>query len=269
MTSLTAELVARAVDGDRVAISHIVSTLERPFFHLALRMLMHHDDAEEACQEALLRVVTRLASWRGESRFSTWAWSVASRCVLDFGRGRARHPWLTFDAFEQDLAHDRDDDAVERMEDAVLLAQVKVGCARAMLQCLDGDHRVAYVLGEILDVEGPEAAEALGISSATFRKRLSRARQRLAAALQRSCGIRDAEHPCRCHRRLAPARARGRLDERDSAPLDLHALQDQVRSLDALHAAAAYFAADPQPSVAERVLPGVRRALGLDGSDLG
>ncbi|MEM6928442.1 MAG: RNA polymerase sigma factor [Myxococcota bacterium] len=263
MTSITPEQVARAIDGDRDAVAGIVTALERPFFHLALRMLMQHDDAEEACQEALLRVVTRLSSWRGESRFSTWAWSVATRSVLDYGRGRARRPLLSFDDFALDLEQLRDDDAEERVEDAVLLAQVKVGCARAMLQCLDGDHRVAYVLGEILGVDGPEAAVALGLAPAAYRKRLSRARQRLAAALSRSCGVRREEAGCRCHRRVAPARAKGRLDARDAATLDLPELREQVRSLDAIQATAQFFAADPQASVAERVLPAVERALGL------
>ncbi|MBX2799701.1 MAG: RNA polymerase sigma factor [Myxococcales bacterium] len=263
MNEITQELVARAVDGDPAAIHRIVAVLERPFFHLALRMLMQHDDAEEACQEALLRVITRLSSWRGESQFATWAWSVATRCVLDYGRGRARRPLLAFEDFEADLADARDDSARERVEDAVLLAQVKVGCARAMLQCLDADHRVAYVLGEILEVEGPQAAAALNLTPAAFRKRLSRARQRLAQTLTRSCGVRSADNPCRCHKRLAPARAKGRLDPRDAAELELPALRERVRSLEELSATHAFFEADPQGSVAERVLPHVHRALGL------
>ena len=46
----------------------------------------------------------------------------------------------------------------------------------ALLTCLDRPHRLAYILGEILELEGPEAARILGISAAAFRKRLSRAR---------------------------------------------------------------------------------------------
>ena len=180
----------------------------------------HGDDAEDATQEALLKIVTRLSTFRRESRFSTWAWSVAARSILDFKRGRARAPQLSFEDFEADLARDLDLTTSPRAEDAVYLAQVKIGCARAMLQCLDGDHRVAYVLGEILGLDQREAARALGVSDAAFRKRLARARERVSATVRRACGLVNDKAPCRCHRRLVPAQRLGRIDERNRSPLN-------------------------------------------------
>ena len=50
--------------------------------------------------------------------------------------------------------------------DGVLVEEVKVGCTVAMLQCLDRPHRLAYIVGEILDVSGPEAAEILLLQGA-------------------------------------------------------------------------------------------------------
>ena len=58
---------------------------------------------------------------------------------------------------------------------------MKVGCTLAMLQCLDRPQRLAYVLGEILDMPAPEAADAIGLDSAAFRKRLQRAREAVEA----------------------------------------------------------------------------------------
>ena len=89
------ELVRRATSGDAGAVDEIVTALSRPFYNLALRMLHHHQDAEDATQEALFRVVTNLATFRGESRFSTWSWTIATRCVLDFRNGRARRCGVT------------------------------------------------------------------------------------------------------------------------------------------------------------------------------
>ena len=264
MNTISRALVERAVGGDASAVSTLVSELQRPFFHLALRMLMQHEDAEEAAQEALLKVITRLASWRGESAFTTWAWSVATRSVLDYERTRGRRPWLTFDGFAEDLQTDLDEGAVERPEDSVLLAQVKIGCSRALLQCLDSDHRIAYVMGEIMEVPGPEAATALEISPEVYRKRLSRARERMAAALRQNCGLVRTDNPCACHKRLRPAQTKGRLDPRDGAEgLDLPALRKQVQDLSEIAATAAVYRADPQASVAERILPQLHRALGL------
>ena len=90
------DLVRRATSGDAGAVDEIVTALSRPFYNLALRMLHHHQDAEDATQEALVRVVTNLATFRSESRFSTWSWTIATRCVLDFrertGAAKRGHP---------------------------------------------------------------------------------------------------------------------------------------------------------------------------------
>ena len=61
-------------------------------------------------------------------------------------------------------------------ERSLLVEEVKIRCTLGMLQCLDRPHRLAYLLGEILDMPGPEAAEALKISPYAFRKRLQHAR---------------------------------------------------------------------------------------------
>jgi len=255
------DLVQRATSGDAGAVDEIVTALSRPFYNLALRMLHHHHDAEDATQEALVRVVTNLATFRGESRFSTWSWTIATRCVLDFRNGRARRSGVTAEAFAADLADGMASTATPDPETSALLGQVKLGCGRAMLQTLDGDHRVAYALGEIMGVDQRQAAEALGISDAAYRKRLSRARSQLRKVLLDSCGIADASNPCRCARRRDRAIELGRLEPRDASDLDVDALSDKVRDLDQLGQVAAYFEADPMINASERLLPRVRQLL--------
>ena len=239
------EVIERAVAGDAAAIETIVSVLRGPFFELARRMVLDPGDAEDATQEALLRVVTHLAGFDRRARFSTWAWRVALNACLDARARRYRLPVLTDEAFASDLADGLDPAAPERPEDAALLAEVKIGCGIAMLATLDGDLRAAYVLGDILELDGEDAAAALGIAPAAYRKRLSRARRRISGALQRWCGIVRAENPCRCHRRLPRAVALGRVPGSLSPPaLDLPRLRAQVRRMEALRAAAAYYRAD-------------------------
>ena len=77
------ELVHRATGGESEAVSEIVRALEKPVYGVALRMLNDPHDAEDAAQEALIRIVTRLAQFRGESRFATWAYRIAVRRILD------------------------------------------------------------------------------------------------------------------------------------------------------------------------------------------
>jgi len=258
-----AATVQAATRGDSQALQALLASLQGPIYNLSLRMLASREDAEEASQEALLRVVTHLGSFRGEARFSTWAWSVSTRVVLEYRRRRARRP-IPIEAYEADLADGLDAAAVERPEDRVLIQQVKLGCSRAMLQCLDDEHRLAYVLGTILEVPGPEAAAALGLSAAAYRKRLSRARTSVAANLQRVCGVVNPAAACRCHKRVRPARRLGRLDAADAADgLDLPTLRRQLAGIEALQRDRAFYGADPMAAPAPALLDRVRQALGM------
>src|SRR5690606_29454011 len=67
-------LVAQAVDGNPDAVARILRDLQDPIYRLALRMTGRPADAEDATQEILLRVFTRLAMWRGEAKLLTWAY---------------------------------------------------------------------------------------------------------------------------------------------------------------------------------------------------
>lgn len=256
-------MVERAVAGAASALDEIISSLTKPFYNLALRMLHSHHDAEDATQEALLRVATNLSSFRGESKFSTWAWTVATRSILDFQDGRARIAAVDPLEFAEDLAEGMDRNPANDPEAIAQLGAVKLGCGRAMLQTLNGDMRIAYTLGEILELPPLEAAEALGVSHATYRKRLSRARSQLNDVLRTSCGIVDVGNNCRCTKRRKPAMALGRLEPADAVPLDIEGVSEMVRSIDDLGMVAAYFQADPMANASESLLPAVKRVLSI------
>jgi hypothetical protein len=70
-----------------------------------------------------------------------------------------------------DLLDGLSDDGPADAELSLLTEDVKLGCTRAMLQCLDRPHRLAYALGEIFDLPAPEAADAMSLEPSAFRKR--------------------------------------------------------------------------------------------------
>src|SRR6266852_1838616 len=72
------QLVELARDGNEEALVAVVRAIQDRIYNLALRMLWHPSDAEDATQEILLKVITRLRQFRRESTFMTWVYQIAT-----------------------------------------------------------------------------------------------------------------------------------------------------------------------------------------------
>jgi RNA polymerase sigma factor (sigma-70 family) len=206
------DIARRALNGDRDALDALVRALQGDIYGLALRMLWNREDAEDATQEILIRIVTRLSQFGFRSQLKTWAYRLAVNYILDVKKSSIERLHLSFERLADDLEGGLQPASVGDAEDSILIEEVKIGCSLAMLQCLDRPHRAAYVLGEIMELSGPEAADVLAIPAALFRKRLQHAREAVLAFTQSHCGLVTDAAPCRCHRRVPPA-ARGDAGE--------------------------------------------------------
>jgi RNA polymerase sigma factor (sigma-70 family) len=207
--------VEQAQNGDREALEQVIKAIQGKIYGLALRMLWHPEDAKDATQEILIRIITHLGTFRGDSSFMTWVYRVAANALLTIRKGRMEGAGLTFQAFEQDLDEGISDARVAvspGLDEALLVEEVKIGCTQAMLLCLDRPHRLAYILGEILELEGEEAAKVIGNRPAAFRKQLSRARSEIVGFMQRKCGLVNPQNACRCRRRVSRAITLGRVN---------------------------------------------------------
>jgi RNA polymerase sigma factor (sigma-70 family) len=210
------DLARRAVAGDRSAVEQLVRSIQPDVFTLALRMLWNREDAQDASQEILIRVVTRLSSFDFRSKLRTWVYRVAANYLLDVKKSAIERMNLSFVRLADDLHDGLSDEGPLAHEESVAVEEVKIGCTLAMLQCLDRPHRLAYILGEILDLSGPEAAAILEIDAATMRKRLERARSAVLEFARSHCGLAAADAACGCHRRVPTAIRLGRV--RPDAP---------------------------------------------------
>ena len=210
------ELAQLAVTGDREALEALLQALQPDIHAVALRMLWNREDADDATQEILVRVVTKLSSFNCRSRLKTWVYRVAVNHLLDRKKSTVERMNLSFVRLSEDLAEGLTCDGPDEQERSILIEEVKIGCTLAMLQCLDRPHRLAYILGEILDLSGAEAAEALNIDQDVLRKRLERARSAILAFMRSSCGLVSDEAACRCNRRVPAAVRLGRA--RPDAP---------------------------------------------------
>jgi RNA polymerase sigma factor (sigma-70 family) len=202
------ELARRALGGDRAAVADLVRVLQGGVFALAVRMLWDRADAEDATQEILVRVITRLSQFDFRSALRTWVYQIALHHLLDVKKSATERMRLGFEPFAEDLATPSSGPPDD--ERSVLVEEVKLGCTLAMLQCLDRSHRAAYLLGCVLELPAEDAAAALGVAPAAYRKRLERARGRIEAFTAAHCGLVSDAAACRCNLRVDAAVACGR-----------------------------------------------------------
>lgn len=211
MTEDLDDLVSAAQQGDQDALEHLVRRIQDRVHHLAMRMLVNPEDAFEATQEILILVITKLSTFRGDSAFHTWVYRVAANYLLSAKKSLDRYHSLNFEMFRADLESGLVAAPAAPAEDMVMLNELRISCTMAMLLCLDLKHRLAYVLGDILELDHGDAAGVLGISKANYRKRLSRARAEVVAFTSQNCGLASADAKCTCPGRLPAAIAAGRV----------------------------------------------------------
>lgn len=205
------EWVRAATSGDRAAAERLLVAVKDAIYRLALRMLGHAEDAEDATQEILVVVLTQLASFRGESAFQTWVFRIAANHLMRVRKGRRET--MSFEAqselLEAGLSHEHAESTEQ--EDAVLVREVRLRCTQAMMLSLDRETRLAYLLSDVFELSGDEAARVLEVDPATYRKRVSRARTRLLEFLSARCGLFDPNNACRCEKQIPAALERGLL----------------------------------------------------------
>lgn len=206
------QLAAAANRGDGRALERLVRAVHDRIYRLALRMSARPPDAEDATQEILIRVITRLSTYRGEAAFTTWVHRVAVNYLMDRSKTSVERLEMTFDRFAADLLDGLSAGPGADPDAALLEREVQLACTHALLTCLDREHRIAYILGEILGVDSDDGGYICDIPPATYRKRLSRARQRVRDHLSAHCGLVSETAACRCARRVNVAVRLGRID---------------------------------------------------------
>jgi RNA polymerase sigma factor (sigma-70 family) len=223
-------LVARARSGSREALEDLIRRHQRWIYNIAVRMLYHPHDAEDATQEILLKAVTRLSSFEGRSSFRTWLYRIVVNHVLNMQRGRVEQAALDFPAYGAALDTTPDlelpDPRTTSAEVRLLVTEAMISCVSGMLLCLDREQRLTYILGAILGVSDTVGAELLEISSENFRQRLARARRDLHSFMDDKCGLVNRANPCRCAKKTRGFIQAGHVD-----PEHLLFAQEHIRQV--------------------------------------
>ena len=203
MGSILETLVEQAKEGNREALEEVVRRIQDKVYGLSLRMLGYPPDAEDASQEILVKVITRLSDFRGESAFTSWVYRIASNHLLSSRKRIAERKGINFQLWEDLIHTDSDPDQIlPEAEERLLAEEVRIGCMQGMLICLEREVRVAFILGMVFEVTSEEGAYILEISPAAFRKRVSRGKKKVQAFMLKNCGWISPENPCRCREQV-------------------------------------------------------------------
>jgi DNA-directed RNA polymerase specialized sigma24 family protein len=104
MIRLDPDDVVAARRGNRAALEAVLRAAEGPIYNLAIRMLAHPADAEDATQEIMIKIITHLGTLREVGAAGGWALRIACRhLVQERKRGRVEAMRLTFKGFAADL----------------------------------------------------------------------------------------------------------------------------------------------------------------------
>lgn len=240
-------LVRLVQSGSKEALELLIVRHQRWIYNISLRMVCHPQDAEDATQEILIKVLTSLSTFRGESQFRTWLYRLATNHLLNMRRTSIEARWATFEDYDRALDNTPDADLPDPnsvpADVRLLVHEARIGCTSGMLLCLDREQRLIYVLGEIFGVTDRVGAELLDISRDSFRQKLTRGRRDLRNFMQDKCGLVKTSNPCRCAKKTLGFMNAGYIDPRKLLFADSHLVrvgeiaEKRADDLDALDAA--------------------------------
>jgi RNA polymerase sigma factor (sigma-70 family) len=175
----TEELAQRAAKGDRAALNDLLRVIEPDVLRHCSRFLPCRQDAEEACQDALMQVARNIGRFEGRSRFSTWLHVVVANSARSTYRSLKRR------SMEQsgDLPHQRPD---PRRTSVIAGSRVDILDAMEDLERRKPDLIAALVLRDVSQLEYSEIAKQLGLPLGTVKSRIHEARKQVRESLGES-----------------------------------------------------------------------------------
>lgn len=206
-------LIGLARDGDSEALENLIRSHQSWVYNIVLRMTGNRTEAEDITQEILVKAVTGLSGFKGQSRFRTWLYRIAANHLLSMKKKGMEHMFRSFENHESIHSRlgesDYPDERTPSIEQYALINETKALCLAGMLLCLDRQQRLVFILGAIYAIDSRQGGKILELSPENFRKILSRGRRQLKEYMQGRCGLIKKENPCRCARKTEAMIAMG------------------------------------------------------------
>ena len=221
------------MDGDTSALQILLSQIQDKVFNLSIRMLFSIEDAEDATQDILIKVVNSLHKFKGDSRFSTWVYAVARNHLITTKIKKAEAQNISFELMSKDLQRDMPDtiNIEDEYVNGVAIADLKISCTQAMLLCLDREQRLMFILSKIYKINSVEGAQIFSVSPQTYRKRLSRIVHKMQSFLAKNCGLINPSATCKCRKRLTHAIEMKRVNPSKPYYIEPYATKEQIERI--------------------------------------
>lgn len=198
-------LVTKANSGDKKALESVINEIQDLVYNLSLKMLLFHDDAKDATQEILIKIVTHLSTFRHESKFTTWVYRVATNYLISHKGKKSGSFTMSFDDYAERIDFGQSDEVNYTQNEgelSLLEEDIRIGCTQGMLLCLSEEDRMVYILSSVFNFNSIEGSKIIGITSENFRKKLSRSRTKLHNFMNDKCGVVNPNNSCRCKRHI-------------------------------------------------------------------
>ena len=190
MAEPSAVLVQRAQAGDRDALSALVQSQQTYVYSIAMSLMHNPADAADMTQEAFVRLLRSLGTYRGETKFTTWLYRLVTNICLDGLRRRGRpvdsldEPASTQAGDDAQSSGDRlaDNDRWTHPEEEVELRE-SASEVRAALDQLPSAQRLALTLHYFQEMRYEDIADTMGLPLNTVKSHIRRGKERLALVL--------------------------------------------------------------------------------------
>ncbi|NCN11278.1 MAG: RNA polymerase sigma factor [Leptospira sp.] len=205
------ELIQQILEGKKSSLNSLIERHQPYIYNIAWKMIGDPIQAEDLTQEALIKIISNLSSFKGESAFRTWAYRIVKNQFLN----DLKKPSNVFMSHFEDLGNALDNATStdltedEKNEREEVIREVRLQCLSGMLLCLTKEQRLIYIIGDIFAADHTIGSEIMEISKDNFRMKLSKARKDLYNFMQNKCGLVDKSNPCRCHKKVTFATQNG------------------------------------------------------------
>lgn len=222
-------LIKQALEGDKTALENLIKRYQDWIYNMALTFVGNRDEAADITQEVLIKVFTKLSTFKGKSTFKTWLYRIIKNHFLNMKRGQHEATPITFEQFGQGLDLLPDDSLSNytfEVENKLLVKEAKISCMKGMLLCLTREQRLIYIIGELFEFTDSIGSEIMEISKDNFRTKLHRTKKQLYNFMNQKCGLINKSNPCRCARKTSGFIKMGYVD-----PVNLHFQKDRLAEI--------------------------------------